>query len=304
MSVLNVREYQHRQDVMHAKCWALARRMHDLPFNMRHVDLDAEVKLQKTQEWLLDNPPLYEVVDEAGNGTGQFKKRHKGLIHTATHPTRVSNYPKADFKTIPLNEWSDWIGGPDSVNLRPFVPHIMDQNGVGSCASEAASQCIQICRAIGKQDPVKLSPWAVYHTVSGGRDVGSGLPDNVDFVTTYGVPSQEVYPRGKGWRAKPTAEAMEDAKKYRATEVFRISTWEEFGSCLLYGMPVYFGYSGHAITAVSLLSTTQLQYANSWGDWGDEGFGTLSKNSIYWGYGVFGFRAVVRSSSEPSQQKV
>lgn len=301
---LNVQQYNAEQVEMHRRQHELLCRMTDQPFNMRHVDLDAEAALQGVEEWVLDNPPLYEVMNADGTGSGNFQQRSHGLVYNVANlrsglrtSSLVRNFPRADFKTIPINQWDDYLQGPDAVDLRPFVPFIMDQNGVGSCAAEAAAQCIQICRATGRQKPVKLSPWFAYHTVSGGRDGGSSLPENVNFALQYGIPSQDAYPRSEGWRSKPPAAAYSDAEKYKALEVFRIHTWEEFCSCLLYAMPVYFGYSGHAITGVTLLSTTRVQYANSWGNWGDAGFGTISEKSIYWGYGVFGFRAVVRTSN-------
>jgi hypothetical protein len=270
--------------------------MTDKPFGMRHVDLDADVELQKTEEWLLDHPPLYEVLGANGNGSGRFRKRKRGLVEDVLLPRcRVQTFPRDEFQVIPINEWSDWLTGRDAIDLRPFVKFILDQNGVGSCASEAMAQCIMICRALGRQDPELLNPLFAYYTVSGGRDGGSSLPDNVNFALEHGVPSQLVFPRSEGWRSKPSDAAYEDALKYMLLEVFRIRTWEEFGTCLLLGMPCFFGYSGHAICGTTLLSTTRLQYVNSWDKtWGDNGFGTISKNSIYWGYGVFGFRVVVR----------
>jgi hypothetical protein len=298
---MNIQSYNEQQEAHHATRRELLARMTDKPFNTRHVDLDLDVELQQTEEWLLDNPPLYEIMDEDGQPTGHWKRRKTGLVEDVLFPQpRVANYPRDDFRIIPVNQWDDWLTGPDAVDLRPFVQFILDQNGVGSCASEAITQCIMILRAIGRQAAERLNPWFIYNTVSGGVDRGSSLPDNVNFVLKHGVPSQAVYGREHGWRQAPTADAQEDALKYKLLEVFRIRTWEEFGSCLLYGMPVFFGYSGHAITGVTVLSTTRVQYANSWSlTWGDKGFGTLSKNSIYWAYGVYGVRVVTRRR-EPS----
>lgn len=299
--VASVKEYNEAQAKMFAKQQDLLKRMLDKPFNVRHVDLDADVELQKTEEWMLDNPPLYEVLDQNGNGTSRFRKQKRGLVEDVLFPRcRVQTFPRDEFQVIPVNEWADWLTGPDAVNLRPFVKFILNQHGVGSCGSEAMVQCIMILRAIARQDPELLNPWFAYHFVSGGRDQGSSLPDNVNFALEHGIPSQLVFPRSLSWRSKPNEAAHEDALKYMLLEVFRIRTWEEFGTCLLIGMPAYFGYSGHAIAGVTLLSTTRLQYANSWDKtWGDKGFGTISKNSIYWAYGVYGFRVVVRRR-EPS----
>jgi len=200
--------------------------------------------------------------------------------------------PFADaIEVIPRKHWPELIG---TVSLRPKVPMIFDQDGVGSCATESATQAVQVCRALSGLPFEQLNPWFVYHTTSGGRDQGSNIDDNLVFLREHGVAPESVWPRSKGWRAAPSREASEAAKKYRIDEFFDIASWEEFGTALLSGFSVCFGYSGHSVLAVELLDTDRLLYANSWDDsWGDEGYGTLRSSSVHWGYGAWAVRSVV-----------
>jgi C1A family cysteine protease len=82
-------------------------------------------------------------------------------------------------------------------------------------------------------------------------------------------------------------------------KVVRIRNKEEFGSALIYGLPVYFGYSGHAIYAVDPIDRSRFRYANSWDEsWGDGGFGTISYNSIVWSYTAYAILTVTTPTDE------
>jgi len=195
-----------------------------------------------------------------------------------------------EIEVIPIAHWDELIG---EVSLRLDVPIIFDQDGVGSCATESATQSVQVVREVNGLEFVELNPWFVYHTTSEGSDSGSSIDDNLVFIRKNGVAPVSVWPRSKGWKAEPSDEAKKEALKYRIDEFYDIATWEEFGSALLMGFPVVFGYSGHSVLAVELLSKNKLLYANSWDEsWGDKGFGILSSSSIHWGYGAWATRSV------------
>ena len=144
---------------------------------------------------------------------------------------------------------------------------------------------------------VRLNPYFGYHTTSHGRDNGSSIDENLEFARKYGIASQAVWPRSRGWRTEPSNEAKADALKYRIAEFYDIASWEEFGSALLLGFPVVFGYSGHSVLATSLVDTGRFEYLNSWGQWGDEGYGVLQASKIYWPYGAFAIRTVTYDMS-------
>ena len=157
-------------------------------------------------------------------------------------------------KVIPRNEWRDRIADPSYTGLRPSVPVILDQDGVGSCAAESATQSVQTCRSFHGQEFVPLSPWYLYHFSGGGRDGGSNIDTNLRYLRDQGVATLEAWPRSKGFRSRPSAAADESAKDYKIVEFFDISNAEEFGSALLQGYPVSYGRSGHAILAVPIFA--------------------------------------------------
>ena len=205
---------------------------------------------------------------------------------------------------IPQSEWQGLLEQHDG--LRQFVPSggVYDQNGVGSCAAEASNQAVSIARVFAGQPHVLFNPWFTYHTTSGGVDGGSTIDGNLAFLKKYGACPESVWSRSKGWEAKPSDEAYEAALQYRILEFFDLDTIEEAGTALLLGFDVVYGSNGHAKCYVRMLSPKIGEYANSWGDWGDEGFGTERFDNIWWQYGAFAVRSVVDEEPVPEPTAV
>jgi hypothetical protein len=224
----------------------------------------------------------------AGKATGLKPRRTRfgGLPGVPVFRDRVT--------VIPVNEWSRHYGK----GTKHLVNDIFDQDGVGSCASEAATQCIQIKREWAGMPFVQLSPWFLYRQVNGGSDSGSTLDDNVLATQRTGICTMQAYPRSMGWRAEPSAAAKAEAKLYRSIEWFDISTKEEFGTALILRFPVFYGRAGHAITGVEI-TEGGIIYANSWDEsWGDRGFGFDRWEDVepsIRAYGCFALRSVVET---------
>ena len=233
------------------------------------------------------------------HGWENSEGRVAGCLPRASKPGEFCPMFSERIKVIPKSEWPDLLASAYYSGLRPSVPVILDQDGVGSCASESATQAAMTCRSFHGQPFELLNPWYVYHTVSGGRDGGSNIDTNLQFLRDKGIAPESVWPRSKGWRATPSGEANEAAKNYRILEFFDISNTEEFGSALLQGFPVSYGRSGHAILGVDLVSTTTFRYANSWGNWGDEGFAVENLSRINFGYGAWAVRVAVDAGVMP-----
>lgn len=211
-----------------------------------------------------------------------------GCLVRGSLPGQVAPLFGDKIEIIPRDQWRDHIG---RISLRPYVEKIFDQGNAGSCAAEASTQALQISRAFAGRPFVQLSPWFVYHTTSGGRDQGSNIDSNLEFLRKYGAAPMSVWGRDKGWRAEPSAEAKTEALKYRVDEFYDVTTVEEFGTALIKGFAVVYGRRGHALVATELKSTTHFEYANSWHEsWGDGGFGTDSLNGINWAYGAWAVR--------------
>lgn len=185
----------------------------------------------------------------------------------------------------------------DGIVLRPHVTDILNQDGVGSCATESTAQSKMIVRSWQNQPYVPLNPWSIYCFTSGGRDGGSNIDTNLIHARDIGVLPVSVWPRSKGWRAKPPQSLLDtEAIKYRIDEFWDIATVDEIGTALLKGMPVVFGWQGHSCVLVDLVDRKRARYANSWDEsWGDKGFGIISLNKVNFGYGAFAVRTVVDS---------
>ena len=200
---------------------------------------------------------------------------------------------------IPIGEWATLL---PNIELRSCVRKIKDQNGFGSCATESTTQALEIVRQLEGQPWTELNPLFVYHTTSGGTDRGSSIDENLAFARDYGIAPESVWPRSKGWSAKPSAEAKAAAMEYRIMEFYDIASIAEAGTALLLGYPVVFGWQGHSCVLVQLLSTTTALYANSWGIYSgsDQGFDTINLSSINFGYGMFACRtATINTGANP-----
>lgn len=198
---------------------------------------------------------------------------------------------------IPPAQWPDLIG---EIELRSFVNAVKNQGNVGSCATESTTQGVEIVEVLSGQLWVELNPWFIYHTTSGGRDQGSSIDTNLAFVRQNGVAPESIWPRSKGWQARPSADAVEAAKLHRIDEWYDCTTVAEIGTALLLGFPVIFGWNGHSCIFTHLLNTTTAQYCNSWSpQWGDKGFGELRLSSVNFQYGAFAIRTSTIHVSPP-----
>jgi len=195
-------------------------------------------------------------------------------------------------EVIAPKHWDELADTSWHCNRRSRFRYTLDQDGAGSCAAEAAAAAKAARDALQGLPMAVYNPWFCYHTTSGGRDNGSVIGDNVAFLRDHGMVPEEVWPRSKGWRAEPSDEAKRVAKFFTLKEFYYIENVDEFASALLQGMDVVFGYTGHAIVADQYLKRRRIEYKNSWGDWGDNGFGTLSMNDIRFDYGAYAFKHV------------
>ena len=191
-------------------------------------------------------------------------------------------------KLIPRGEWEERAA---DISLRPHVHTVLDQGSVGSCATESTAGGIMVARSMQGLPHVVLNPWFIYQETSGGRDQGSSIDENLAFVRKYGCAPESVWPRSKGWRAKPSEEAYEAALPFRVPEFYDVATVDEFVSCVLTGYGVVYGSAGHSVLRVEYMLDL-----NSYGEaWKDGGFGLwASLNAINWGYGAFAIRVAAQ----------
>ena len=249
---------------------------------VRGYEKDSRVAyLDKLECEMLDNPPM---------------GCRKGLVlpgeieQPRGVPTLKSlTLEQADIKVLSDSEAMDIIASSDRTPPDSYVTSIHFQGNVGSCAGEAASGANQCRRSEDGKDAPALNGYFPYHWSSGGSDRGSTLHDNLAVLQEYGCASEDVFPRSKGWRSTPSDDAMQDALNYRLPldGVVKVNNRMEFITMVLSGFPVQFGYTGHSIFCSDIVDLQRLTYVNSWGDWGNNGRGTLSFDRVYWNYGCY-----------------
>lgn len=198
---------------------------------------------------------------------------------------------------IPEPEWRGIIermdadgGGADR-----FVTRIYDQDGEGSCVANACSQAVEICQAkqFGRDNVVPLSAISLYKRI--GRSPGSGamVSDGLDELSGRGIlPLDTDANRAKyGHHVMPNCGFYEKfpngweqtAKQFHGTEWFICDTVAELITALLNQHPVVVGRSGHSVCYTRPMyrgNSLVVKYANSWGDWGDNGYGYDSLGMI------------------------
>lgn len=214
-------------------------------------------------------------------------------------------------KIVERGEWDRILAGRKSrgteLNGRKDVARIKNQRSVGSCATEATAQAVEVehIRQCKLDEWEQLNPWSIYRVTSGGSDRGSNIDRNLEFARDVGVLPVSFFPRYEhndeengriinSWNARPPSGWEEVAKKYRIDEWYDMESIAEVGTALLLGFPVVIGWNSHSEVLVDLLPGEKALVANSWSQgWGDAGFHTEPLSKINWSYGAFAVRTVV-----------
>lgn len=206
-------------------------------------------------------------------------------------PRLMDAFPRAAdvIPLIPEDQWPEYMARN---TIKQAVWNIFDQDGVGSCAAEAATLAEMICREVANLDRVLLNPWSLYRQVNGGSDNGSGIDENLEAVMRTGILPESYWPRSKGWRSTPPVGWQTEAAKFRGLEAFDVQTKAEFGSCICAGLPVVVGVNwdggGHAICFDEAMPN-DAEFANSWSPtWNGNGFGRMGWGQIMRGVETFG----------------
>ncbi len=197
---------------------------------------------------------------------------------------------KTQIETIDRKYWDELADTRWHKNRRSRYRFTLDQNGFGSCAWSSAAAGKGALDEHQNLPRILYNAFFGYHWTSGGRDGGSVIGDNVTLLQTRGCCPEEVWPSSNGWRTKPSAEAQRIAKFFRLLEFFYAETIEEVVSALLQGYDIHAGYSGHAVIFNRYKKRGKVEFKNSWGNWGDDGFGELSLSKIYFPYGAYAYK--------------
>ncbi len=243
-------------------------------------------------------------------------KRRTGLL-----PPDPDEYSKVGIAVPPPS-----IGPlPASVDFSGYMPPVGSQIPQNSCVAWALGYG---CRSyyVGKETNTKfvtdkktldysgiISPAFIYNLINNGQNKGARILSALKLLADTGACSYESMPYQKyNWHKQPTAEQLEEAKKYRIVTYRRIDPHfflSNLKAHLAAGIPVvtgtvfdkkYYNYGyntkesiylwstikdvtegmGHAILLVGYDDSLKaFKFMNSWGeDWGNEGFGWISYN--------------------------
>jgi len=206
----------------------------------------------------------------------------------------IPSVPPGAVKTIPMEEWPDRIA--DKERTKSSLKHIwadskigvLNQGSVSYCHAFSVVMVDMIKRELQGLPYVELSASSVGGPVTGWRNAGAYIHDDLKRIVSHGACSTAFCPMlttsksdcKSGWEA--------DAAKYQCNEFadVRPRNFLEHGSLLLQNHPVGVGlnYWGHAVTDLVLRDMDKSRKATDWTRYGVEFL-----NSWGTGYGSGGF---------------
>jgi hypothetical protein len=186
-----------------------------------------------------------------------------------------------------------------------LVSRIYNQGSEGSCVANACSQAHEIVQAkqFGRENVVPLSAISLYKRIGRSAQSGAMVSDGLDEMAERGVlPLDTPENRAKfgaavmpntGFRTAYPSGWEAVAAKFAAHEWFIVDTVAELITALIHQEPVVVGRSGHSICYCDpVYDDGQLlvKYANSWGDWGEDGYGydslRMIRSSASWAFAL------------------
>lgn len=212
---------------------------------------------------------------------------------------------------IPQSEWKDRVAEMDAANsgCDALVTRIYNQGREGSCVANACSQAHEVMQALqfGKDAVTHLSAISLYKRI--GRSPGSGamVSDGLKQSADVGIlPLDDATNKARfGTIVMPNTGFYEQypegwqgiARQFRVLEWTIIRSLEGMMSALLNRHPVVVGRQGHSICYCRPMyrnGSLIAKYANSWGNWGDNGYGydTLRQMEMSSGW-AFACRSIV-----------
>lgn len=214
---------------------------------------------------------------------------------------------------IPEWQWEAYAVELDRAEA--LIPYTLNQGKEGSCVGNASSWGFDFVQAItrGTDRVIPTSAMSLFARIGSSAQSGAMIGDALAALRAEGIlpldtPENRarfahVYRAtgyGRGRKDLPTG-WEETAAQFRVQEYWDIDTIDGLVSALLLGYCVIYGRSGHCICGVRPVRENgvwYLKYKNSWGDWGDNGYGydTLTNLARQRAYGWYAMRTVTHLS--------
>ncbi len=214
--------------------------------------------------------------------------------------------------SAPVYPEKDWLGMADEIGdtgLDSLVTRIYNQKQEGSCVANASAQAMEIMQALqfGKENVVHLSAISLYKRIGRSAQSGAVVTDALEELEAKGIlplDDEDNKKRFKhtmpntGFGTPYPAGWEKTAEMFKAIEWLRIESLVELVSAMFNRHSTVVGRSGHSINYTRPLNKSGklvTKYVNSWGDWGDAGFGYDSMSMMRSASrGAFAIRAITR----------
>jgi hypothetical protein len=201
----------------------------------------------------------------------------------------------ASFPLIPRAEWPDRIA--DMKREKSRLSDIIADAGIPCLNQEQTKYChgnspalaIMALRAVQNQPFVLLSPASIAGPVTGFRNEGAFIAEDLQQIVDVGCASQEYVPANQIGRSGFRDGWEQDAAKHRVSEWWDLQRGDHlmFDRCmtlLLSRQPICVAYDfwGHAVTLVDPEQLDNgyfaVRFRNSWGEgWGENGYALLQE---------------------------
>lgn len=201
--------------------------------------------------------------------------------------------------TIPRSEWAGLIRAREERGQ--LLSHVFrraggkahDQQRTNYCWANAVVTAVEVIQVASGQPYRRLSPASVAAPIRGFRNEGGWGSEALDFIAENGIFFEEDWPVNAIDRRHNTPDGREKAKANRVTEWWEIRdfmanqgprSFDQLMTSLLAGWPVPIGllWWGHEVCAMDPLVMPDGKFGvrilNSWGNWGDQGYGVLTES--------------------------
>lgn len=199
-------------------------------------------------------------------------------------------------------EYDGWVY---DIEVEGDHSYIADGIGVHNCVANACAQAHEIIQAkqSGKENVIPLSAISLYKRIGSSAQSGAMVSDGLDEMASRGIlPLDTPENRAQfglacmpatGFRTKYPENWEATAKQFTADEWFIVDNVAELITALLNQHPVVVGRSGHSICYCDPVykdGSLLVKYANSWGNWGESGFGydslRMIRSSASWAFAL------------------
>lgn len=223
---------------------------------------------------------------------GWLRRRGRGLRPWHTHPEAVewrrrdrqqggeSDWLPEDLRTpaalpmIPYEEWPDRIADLErrqasSYHVWKRSPiGVLNQKSFGWCHAYSPAAACMIGREAAGLPYVALEPASVAGPVTGYKNAGAWIMDDLRQITRAGIASTDYVPEFCTSRRKWKTGAEEDALRRRVLEweAHRGRHHQKQGSWLLHGYAVCVGlhWWSHAVTYLRVVDADRSRPATDW----------------------------------------